>query len=199
MLFIELNLLKKGSSDIMKTLNKYLDNDVKELLDKKNLNYENFPINIGNPEIDVEKIARELGCKIEHKFLISKAGTHDYETSIITVNALDPVYRQRFTIAHEIGHKVYNHKGIRNRTTQDQIDAISQNEESRLDVLIERQANSFASKLLMPKKLLTEVKNKLEDNKEIRSDRQRIIKLAEKFNVSYIAMEYRLGAINDNE
>ena len=51
----------------------------------------------------------------------------------------------------------------------------------------------------MPEKLLTEVKNKLENNKEIRSDRQRIIKLAEKFNVSYIAMEYRLRAINNNE
>lgn len=183
----------------MTTLANYLDNDVKILLDKENLKYENFPVNIDKPEIDVEKIADELGCKIEYKFLISKAGTHDYETSIIIVNALDPVYRQRFTIAHEIGHKVYNHKGIRNRITEDQIDTIIQNEESYLDVLIERQANSFASKLLIPQKLLAEVKNKLENDKEIRSDKQRIIKLAEKFNVSYIAMEYRLRAINNNE
>ena len=81
----------------METLDIYLDNDVKDLLDKEKLEYENFPVNLDKPEIDVEKIADELGCKIERKFLISKAGTHDYETSIITVNALDPVYRHYYS------------------------------------------------------------------------------------------------------
>ena len=66
-----------------------------------------------------------------------------------------------------------------------------------LDVLIERQANDFASKLLMPKKLLLDVKKHLEDTKEIRNERQVVTKLADKFNVSYIAMEYRLKAVNN--
>ena len=183
----------------MKTLDTYLDNDVKDLLDKGKLEYENFPVNLDNPEIDVKKIANELGCKIEYKFLISKAGTHDYETSIITVNALDPVYRQRFTIAHEIGHKVYNHEGIRNRITQDQIKFITKDDDSYLDVLIERQANNFASKLLMPKKLLNKVKKELQENNGIKNYKQLVINLAEKFNVSYIAMEYRLRALNKYE
>lgn len=183
----------------MITLDHYLDDDVKELLNKKKLKFDNFPINIDNPEIDVNKIATELGCTIEYKYLISKAGTHNYETSIITVNELDPVYRQRFTIAHEIGHKVYNHEGIRNRITQDQIKFITKDDESYLDVLIERQANNFASKLLMPKKLLVEVKEDLEKNNGIKNYKQLVIKLAEKFNVSYIAMEYRLRALNKYE
>lgn len=183
----------------METLDIFLDDDVKELLDKEKLEYKNFPINLDKPEIDIEKIADKLGCKIEYKFLISKAGTHDYKTNIITVNTLDPVYRQRFTIAHEIGHKVYNHSGIRNRITKDQINSITHNEEAYLDILIERQANSFASKLLMPEKLLKAVKTELEHNKEIRNERQQVIKLAEKFNVSYVAMEYRLRALNKNE
>lgn len=183
----------------METLDIYLDNDVKDLLDKEKLEYESFPVNLDKPEIDVEKIAVKLGCKIERKFLISKAGTHDYETKIITVNALDPLYRQRFTIAHEIGHKVYDHSGVRNRITKDQINSITHNEESYLDILIEKQANSFASKLLMPEKLLREVKTKLEQNKEIRNYRQQVIKLAEKFNVSYVAMEYRLRRLKINE
>ena len=39
----------------MKTLDTYLDNDVKDLLDKGKLEYENFPVNLDNPEIDVKK------------------------------------------------------------------------------------------------------------------------------------------------
>ena len=109
------------------------------------------------------------------------------------------MYRQRFTIAHEIGHKVYNHEGIRNRITQDQIKFITKDDDSYLDVLIERQANNFASKLLMPKKLLVEVKENLEKNGEIKNYKQLVIKLAEKFNVSHIAMEYRLRALNKYE
>ncbi len=183
----------------MATLEHYLDDDVKELLNKKKLEFNNFPVDISSPEIDVNKIATELGCEIKYEFLISKAGTHNYETSVITVNELDPIYRQRFTIAHEIGHRVYNHEGIRNRITKDQIKFITNGDESYLDVLIERQANNFASKLLMPKKLLDEVKKELQENNGIKNYKQLVINLAEKFNVSYIAMEYRLRALNKYE
>lgn len=183
----------------MTTLEDYLDNDVKELLNKKKLEFDNFPIDVGRPEIDVNRIATELGCEIKYEFLISKAGTHNYETSVITVNELDPIYRQRFTIAHEIGHRVYNHEGIRNRITKDQIKFITNGDESYLDVLIERQANNFASKLLMPKKLLNKVKKELQENNGIKNYKQLVINLAEKFNVSYIAMEYRLRALNKYE
>lgn len=183
----------------MVKLNYYLEDNVEALLNKKGLNFEEFSIDIKNPEIPVDEIAEKIGCKIEYKFLISKAGYHNQKTKVIVVNALDPVYRQRFTIAHEIGHQVYNHEGIRNRITQDQISDITRDDKSYLDILIERQANDFASKLLMPKKLVLEVENYLKTENEIRNDKQTIVKLAEKFNVSYIAMEYRLRVLKKNE
>ncbi|WP_148887033.1 ImmA/IrrE family metallo-endopeptidase [Streptococcus sp. Marseille-P6264] len=177
----------------MTNLKEYLDEDVKSLLEKKDFKFDDFNVSIDNPQIDVKKIAESLGCKIKYSFLISKAGSHNIESKEITVNELDPDYRQRFTIAHEIGHNVYDHSGVRNRITKDQ--KINKTERSFVDILIERQANDFASKLLMPEKLLLGVKKYLEDNKEIRNERQVVTKLADKFNVSYIAMEYRLKAV----
>lgn len=177
----------------MANLKDYLDDEVKTLLEKKSFDFSDFYVNIENPEIDVNLIAERLGCSIEYRFLISKAGSHDFDSSLITVNEFDPVYRQRFTIAHEIGHNVYNHSGVRNRITNDQ--NFDDEDKSYVDVLIERQANDFASKLLMPKQLLLDVKKHLEDMNEIRNKKQEITKLAEKFNVSYIAMEYRLKAV----
>ena len=179
----------------MTNLKDYLDKDVKDLLEKKDFNFDDFNVSKEKPEIDVKKIAESLGCTIKYSFLISKAGSHDIESKEITVNELDPDYRQRFTIAHEIGHNVYDHSGVRNRITEDQ--RISEEEYSFVDVLFERQANDFASKLLMPKKLLLDVKKHLEDTKEIRNERQVVSKLADKFNVSYIAMEYRLKAVKN--
>lgn len=177
----------------MSNLKYYLDDDVRELLESKSFDFNSFDVNIEKPEIDVESIAKDLGCSIEYSYLVSKAGSHDYETSLITVNKFDPHYRQRFTIAHEIAHNVYNHSGIRNRVTHDQ--DLDEKDKSYVDILIERQANDFASKLLMPKKLLLEVKNNLIEINEIQNKKQEIVKLAEKFNVSYIAMEYRLEAV----
>ena len=181
----------------MTNLKDYLDDDIKTLLEKKDFNFDDFSVSIGNPEIDVIKIAEVLGCTIKYSFLVSKAGSHNLESKEILVNALDPDYRQRFTIAHEIGHNVYDHGGVRNRITQDQ--RISGEENSFVDILIERQANDFASKLLMPKKLLLDVKKHLEESNEIRNERQEVTKLAEKFNVSYIAMEYRLKAVKNEK
>lgn len=177
----------------MTNLKEYLDEDVKSLLEKKDFKFDDFNVSIDNPQINVKEIAESLGCKIKYSFLISKAGSHNLESKEIFVNELDPDYRQRFTIAHEIGHNVYDHSGVRNRITQDQ--KISGEENSFVDILIERQANDFASKLLMPKKLLLDVKKHLEESNEIRNERQEVTKLAEKFNVSYIAMEYRLKAV----
>ena len=51
----------------------------------------------------------------------------------------------------------------------------------------------------MPKKLLNKVKKELQENNGIKNYKQLVINLAEKFNVSYIAMEYRLRALNKYE
>lgn len=181
----------------MENLEYYLDKDILNLFESKNVDLSLIKIDVKNPAINIVAIAEQLGCSIKYEFLLSKAGSHDFYSKEITVNALDPLYRQRFTIAHEIGHNIYDHTGVRNRITQNQ--NASDEDRTYVDMLIERQANNFASKLLMPQKLVKEVEQDLVDAGEIRNERQRVTKLAEKFNVSYISMEYRLRALKQYE
>lgn len=174
----------------MSSLTNYLDTDILELFEEKSVTLESQKVDIENPSIDVKEIASMLGCTLQYEFLTSKAGSHDFTSKIITINAFDPEYRQRFTIAHEIGHNVYDHEGVRNRITADQ--QFIEEDRSYADLLMERQANNFASRLLMPEKLVEEVIDYLEKSEILLNGRQKTTKLAEKFNVSYISMEYRL-------
>ena len=80
--------------------------------------------------------------------------------------------------------------------TKDQIKLLTNDDEPYFYELIERQANNFALKLLIPEKLVIEVRNDLEKNNKIINYKQMIHKLAEKFNVSYIGMEYRLRQLD---
>lgn len=178
----------------MSSLTNYLDTDILELFEGKNLTLESQNVDIENPSIDVKNIAKMLGCTIQYEVLTSRAGSHDFASKIITINAFDPEYRQRFTIAHEIGHNVYDHEGVRNRITEDQ--HFIEEDRTYADLLMERQANNFASRLLMPEKLVEEVIDQMENLGLLLNNRQKITKLAEKFNVSYISMEYRLRALN---
>lgn len=82
--------------------------------------------------------------------------------------------RKNFTIAHELGHYV-----LHSRLGQEQIIA----QRNGNNDLAEREANSFAAAFLMPE---TEVR------KSFNSETPGIIgNLAEKFNVSITAMEWR--------
>lgn len=168
-----------------------LDKEILSLFEEKGVDLSNIDINEDNPEIDVEELAKLIGCKVDYQFLFSKAGSH--ENGKIVVNELDPIYRQRFTLAHEIGHNLLEHDGLNFRTTLDQEGT------NYISSLKERQANAFAAKLLMPKKLVEKVERNLIEQGQIASEVQKVRKLAEKFNVSYISMDYRLQAISRNK
>ena len=95
------------------------------------------------PPVPVEKIAEKLGITIvPFDFPDSFSGVFKQERRIIGVNKNHPLVRRRFTIAHELGHFVLGHE-------DDTID-------ERLDkpAPLEREANTFASFLLMPKKMI---------------------------------------------
>lgn len=179
----------------MSYLNHYLDQDIVELFKKRGVNLRDFDVDISNPAVHVEELVKSLQINMQYKVLFSKAGSHDEGEQKMIVNSLDPEYRQRFTIAHELAHNLYGHSGVRNRVTADQ--QLDDSEKEYLSNLIERQANNFAARLLMPEKLVREVEENLEDKGEINNDRQRVVKLAEAFNVSYISMEYRLKSIGN--
>jgi hypothetical protein len=102
---------------------------------------------------------------------------------IIRVNKNDQARRQRFTVAHELGHYLLHRDAIGNGITDDAL------YRSSLSDSREAQANRLAADLLMPMEL---VQNWLEKAKLLEVDNT-VRFLADKFNVSEAAMKIRLG------
>ncbi|GAA5116996.1 ImmA/IrrE family metallo-endopeptidase [Luteolibacter yonseiensis] len=93
--------------------------------------------------VPLDRIARALGYE-PYKFEGSGdvSGLVDYENKRIYINGNESPQRQRFTLAHEIGHAVL-HPGQRIVDYRRNIDAPN--------TPVEREANQFASELIMPR------------------------------------------------
>jgi Zn-dependent peptidase ImmA (M78 family) len=153
---------------------------------------------IREPPIPVEDIAQREGAVIaRHHFAGSESGftLRDGRSIIIGVNTRTSRKRQRFTIAHEIGH-ILLHKGkpliVDHSVRIDRRDEVS----SIGTEVQEIEANSFAATLLMPREIVIEyIKNYVE---KVSSSGSRISRealtaeLARDFDVSSEAMGYRL-------
>lgn len=111
-------------------------------------------------------------------------------TAVVGVNSIDSPSRQRFTIAHELGHLILHVEldlhvdkhfpiGLRSETSAKGVD----------DHEIE--ANQFAAELLMPSEW---IRREVELLRGTDVDRA-ISKLAEKYEVSTEAMSIRLSAL----
>ncbi len=147
------------------------------------------------PPVDVEAIAGQLGISIRKMSLeadVSGILYREDDKKIIVVNENHPVVRQRFTIAHEIGHLLL-HAG----------DAVHVDQEFRINLRDQRsataenieeiEANAFAANLLMPaswlrREMSTESVDLIDDG-EIQS-------LADRYGVSAQAMILRLSNIS---
>ncbi|MCD8920856.1 ImmA/IrrE family metallo-endopeptidase [Staphylococcus gallinarum] len=106
--------------------------------------------------IDVEKICSICDITLKKAelftdFDMNDAGTYDEEKKTITYNPLDANNRQRFTIAHELGHAILGHEGKSFRTvkTSKYNDIVTRMKETS--------ANQFAANLLMPEKLVKDL------------------------------------------
>ena len=142
----------------------------------------------GHLPVDVEAIAKKSGIDVRYDFpevdeetgydISGRIDTQDDGSRIITVSSIDHPERQRFTLAHELGHHFMNH-GDRHR--KDTFGAPPNNPEDRRK---EWEANEFAAALLMPKKSIDLVIEKMEH--------PTVSKLADVFNVSEQAMRIRL-------
>jgi Zn-dependent peptidase ImmA (M78 family) len=103
------------------------------------------------------------------------------------VNQSDPPYRKRFTIAHELGHH-FLHLLADGDFVDSTIDLFRDMEspaEATEPRRAEIQANQFAAALLMPADLVREAFAKCQD----------IHELARLFNVSEVALGYRLNRL----
>lgn len=99
-----------------------------------------------HPPVDILNIARDMGINVFASYDIECDGILDFSSEDqpkIYVNANDCQHKQRFAIAHEIGHLIMHPLQIQLR------DTFSKNNYK------EYQANKFAIELLIPAPMLT--------------------------------------------
>jgi len=142
-------------------------------------------------KIDVVKLAKDLGIKV---FLAENG--KDFNAEIvyddklgefeIFVNAKHPYTRQRFSIAHELGHFILHRDLIMSQKK------VSRAQKDTKNYQIEKAADKMAEEILMPEILVEEVALEfgLDKSNEITSDL--ISQIANKFDVSNIMAAIRL-------
>jgi Zn-dependent peptidase ImmA (M78 family) len=132
--------------------------------------------NITEPPVPVERIALLRGVTVKYKsYEGDLSGVLLREKKIIGINSLRKQARQRFTIAHELGHLEMN------PDTKFHIDRriTIQKRSSRSSTGVDREevrANAFAAELLMPESFL---RKELEGHVVDYEDDQVIRRLAE--------------------
>ena len=150
---------------------------------------------ISRPPVHVEPIAEAHGFEIaRHRFDGPESGfaLRDGRRSIIGVNTQTSRRRQRFTIAHELGHLLM-HEGRPLTVDQAVLRVDLRNEVSSMATdLQEIEANTFAASLLMPEETVLDYATILLRTSSDISRDDLITKLARTFDVSVEAMGYRL-------
>ena len=141
--------------------------------------------------IDVEGIARRMRVSVIKQTLgggISGLLYADTKGTLLFVEQAHSRTRQRFSIAHELGHFFLHNRGehvLRSPVLMARSGASSTGE-----VKEEIEANQFAAELLMPKELLDQIVSQYD-----RLDDDDLLILADRFDVSPQAMAIRLSRL----
>lgn len=135
--------------------------------------------NVGDAPVDVVVLAEKLGFKVvpfDFPDTIS-AVVRIYEDGkkVIGVNKKQSEVRQRFSIAHELGHYLSGHESY----NHDQIVVDPERRYQDPSFQAEQEADEFAAELLMPSRLL---------KKDFGANHISITGLAKRYNVSEQAM-----------
>ena len=133
--------------------------------------------------IDVVKVAERLGIEVRFEPMdddMSGFLENLGQRWVIGVNQYHHKVRQRFTIAHELAHFALH----RSMKTEFRDETFARRSDSHDPM--EREADSFAADLLMPKETVSSTVNR-----GVRS----LNELATAFSVSTIAMKYRLRSL----
>jgi Zn-dependent peptidase ImmA (M78 family) len=148
--------------------------------------------NVTKPPVPVEKIAAHLGIVIRYsptKDDLSGALIRNSNEVVIGVNSAHHEHRQRFTIAHEIGHFLL-HEGMQLHVDQDFRINLRDSRSSTAEDVEEIDANRFAAQLLMPFQFIWKDARRLSP-----SEADLVKALAPKYVVSPRAMELRLRSL----
>lgn len=127
--------------------------------------------------VDVVELADRLGLEVYQESLPdSSSGYIEYKDgdTYIVINENHPLTRQRFTIAHELGHYVHDFDKLKELGRLDRSKEKISNE-------VEIVADTFAANILMPENETKILVKKLNDSK---ISAEVIEKIAEHFRVS---------------
>jgi Zn-dependent peptidase ImmA (M78 family) len=148
--------------------------------------------NIGALPVPVDELAKRLGIDLTYEAYEGDVSGMLYrqdDRAVIGVNSKHAPTRQRFTVAHEIGHYVL-HEGQPMFVDSFVTRVNWRNGESNIE---EIQANQFAAELLMPRDFVArEVDRALSKRRTIEAQAL-ASQLARLFAVSVQAMEFRLA------
>lgn len=143
-------------------------------------------------KIDVFKIAKHLGVDVKPATLdssISGLFVIKEQKPYIRYNDNEAPQRQKFTIAHELGHFVL-HKDVPLFVEKNETVLYRNLDSTTGELLKEKEANSFAASLLMPKFMIDEQIENIPQGKDP------VIYLSKIFKVSSQAMNYRLNNLS---
>lgn len=176
----------------MNSTEKYRNNSIQLLKDTDNFNH--LPINL-------ENITTHFNIQLSYKYLGENSGIIDYnkktkETNII-INNKENSFRQRFSLAHEIAHYIYDINFDKDFHLEEQV--FNRNSKFHLR---EKIADKYAEQLLMPSKLFTaslikerDLLFKNKDNFSAYNIYETIKNLKEKIKVNIPAIIIRLYSL----
>jgi Zn-dependent peptidase ImmA (M78 family) len=140
-----------------------------------------------SPPADVDLVAQKLGIDIVRQDFVPEIDGLYLRIPgcppVIAINSsyVKPPGRQRFTVAHEIGHHLLS----RGRTTTDRVIFLDGADTTKSSM--ERACDRFAALLLMPEEIFRAYHKDLSANPE-----HRVAILADRFGVSIAAIRRRL-------
>jgi len=154
-------------------------------------------LGIQEAPVPVEQVALLLGLRVERAALgddVSGLLVVQDDLGVIGVSSTQALVRQRFTIAHEIGHFLLHKKGmpvfIDKQFFKPYLAAFRDATSSKGYDRKEREANSFAAALLMPASM---VRQAIADLGVDFADEDVVDELAKRFQVSRQAMTFRVA------
>lgn len=163
------------------------ENQANNLLESLGINIDNLPIPIFEiaEKCKVKIKPYNLGDDISGVLVINKGeGT-------IGVNPLHPKVRQRFTVAHELGHYLLHVNKKKDLFVDKGFKVHFRDQQSSFGVIKkEQEANAFAAAILMPENLLQQ---KIAELDLDLADESAIKYLAQLFDVSPLAMTIRIS------
>lgn len=176
----------------MRIRTKLINQRIERLLEK---------FKIKRPPVNVKRIASKLGLTVQMEPFDDEEGEmsgiliREGNKVILGVNNSHHSNRQRFTIAHEIGHYLL-HEGDRVFVDRNYRVSLRDSDSSLGTKWEEVEANTFASSLLVPERfLIQDLQKENIDIEDSKKSNGLIKRLAKKYRVSAQAMSFRLNRL----